>query len=285
MKAGRFAALLIGLLAACSPAANGPAAAKLDRDKLDAGVDAQIGGLGTCVILADAKTGAEVYQYGHFDVCTRPLPPCSTFDIVNETIGLDAGLITPQTVFKWDGSPQLAKLWEADADLAKASKNGVGWWYQRLARLAGHDRFVQALRALDYGSKDPVGPVDGFWLGPQAGGGLTVSTRQQVGFLKGFYRAGLPIKPQTVAAVQALMAAETRADPKGGQATASGAAASCASVADGSRNVGWWIGRLRTPQRDLIFAASVEGAQAPPGLEIERRLKAVFADAGLWPAG
>ena len=285
MRRRGFAALLIGLLAACSPVANGPPVARLDRDKLDAGVDAQIGGLGTCVVLADAKTGAQVYQYGHFDVCTRPLPPCSTFDMVNETIGLDAGLITPQTVFKWDGSPQPAKLWEADADLAQASRNGMAWWHQRLARLVGRDRFVRALSAFDYGSKDPAGPADGFWLGPQTGAGLTVSTRQQVEFLKRFYGGGLPIRPQTAAAVQALIPAETRTDPKGGQATISGVAASCASLADGSRNVGWWIGRLRTPQRDLIFAASVEGAQAPPGLEIERRLKAVFADAGLWPAG
>jgi beta-lactamase class D len=281
----RFAVLLIGLLAACSPTANGPPAAKLDRDKLDAGVDAQIGGLGTCVILADAKTGVEVYRYGHFDVCTRPLPPCSTFDIVNEAIGLDAGVITPQTVFKWDGASQPVKLWERDADLAAASKDGVGWWYQRLARLIGRDRFAQALRAFGYGSKDPAGPADSFWSGPQAGGGLTISTRQQIAFLKGFYGGGAPIKPQTAAAVQALTLDETRADPKGGEAAISGAAASCASLADGSRNVGWWIGRLRTPQRDLVFAASVEGAEAPPGLEIERRLKTVFADAGLWPAG
>jgi beta-lactamase class D len=275
--------LLCALLSACAP--NGSAGgAPFDHDKLDAGVDAQIGGLGTCVVLSDARTGAVVYQYGHFDVCMRPLPPCATFDLANALIGFDQGVITPQTVFKWDGSPQPVALWQADADVAQALKNDVTWWWRRLARAVGPDRYAKALAAFDYGSKTPDGPADGFWLGPRAGGGLTLSTRQQAAFLARLYGGRLPVRPQAADAVRSLIFDEARADPRGGQAVISGLAASCASQADGSRTVGWWVGRLRTPTRDLVFAASVEGAETPPGLEIERRLKAVFADAGLWPA-
>jgi len=36
---------------------------------------------------------------------------------------------------------------------------------------------------------------------------------------------------------------------------------------------------------DVIFVASMEAANAPPGLEIERHMKDILADAGLWPAG
>jgi beta-lactamase class D len=279
-----LAVLLTALLSACAPAANGPAVSGIDQDKLNAGIDAGLGGLGTCVILTDAKSGAVLYHYGHFDVCSRPLPPCATFNLTNALIGLDRGVITPQAVVKWDGSPQPVKAWESDADLAKAIQTGMAWWFQRLARSVGREGYVQALSALNYGSHDPTGPIDGFWLGPQAGGGLTISTRQQADFLRRFYADKLPVQAQAASTVKTLMVDETRTDPKTGQAVISGEAASCASQADGARNVAWYVGRLLTPTRDVVFAASVEGADAPPGLEVERRLKGVFSDAGLWPA-
>jgi hypothetical protein len=34
----------------------------------------------------------------------------------------------------------------------------------------------------------------------------------------------------------------------------------------------------------VVFVASLESANAPPGLEIERDVKDIFADVGLWPA-
>jgi beta-lactamase class D len=120
-------------------------------------------------------------------------------------------------------------------------------------------------------------------MGPQSGGALTLTTEDQFAFVRRFYTGALPVKPQTAAFVQGLTVDETRAD-KTGPAVMSGQAASCASVADGSRGVAWWVGRLKTPTRDVVFAASLESANAPPGLEIERDLKGIFADVGLWPA-
>ena len=69
-----------------------------------------------------------------------------------------------------------------------------------------------------------------------------------------------------------------------GDVTFSGKAASCDTAPDGSRSVGWSIGRLKAPDRDLVFAASIEGQNVFPGFEVENRLKAAFAAAGLWPA-
>ena len=51
------------------------------------------------------------------------------------------------------------------------------------------------------------------------------------------------------------------------------------------RAVGWSVGRLQTADRDLIFAASVVGENAPPGVQVQLKLKDSFADADLWPAG
>jgi beta-lactamase class D len=280
------ALLGVAQLGACAPKAGSPRApAAIDEVKLEAGVDRLMGGANTCVVVADARSGRFLYQYGNAGVCLRPLPPCSTFEIASTLIGLDLGLIAPQTVFKWDGTPQRVKAWEADADTAKAFKDGVVWWHQRLARQAGDDRYVQRLKAFDYGERNAAGSARDFGAGPSEGGSWLISTHGQATFLQRLYAGQLPVKPDAAAFVRQVMLDETRADAKGDRYVMSGKAASCPTSADGSRGVGWWIGALQTPSRDLVFAASVEAADAPPGAELRQRIKDIFADAGLWPAG
>ena len=261
-----------------------PSTAGLDVNKLNTLVDTQIGGLGTCVVLLDTRSGRGIYHYGDARICLAELPPCATFDIANGLIGLDQGVITPQTVYKWDGSPQPFTLWQRDADFSQAFKMQNGWWFQHLAGAVGHDRYVERLRAFDYGSHDPAGMTGAFWQGPQAGGFLTITAGQQADFIRRFYAGDLPAKPQSLATVQALTWDETRADPKGGQIIVSGRGASCSSVTDGSRRVGWWVGRVMAPAQDISFAVTIEGVEAPPGIEIERRVKDIFAQVGLLPA-
>jgi beta-lactamase class D len=270
-------------LAACTPK---PAPIK-NVDAIEADIDKQMGGIGTCVILADTRTGAVLYQYNSDTACNAPLPPCATFNIPTSLIGLDAGVVTPATVVKWDGTPQPVKALETDADIAKAYKNSIDWWFQRLAGQIGHDRYAQALKAYDYGNKTIAGPLPLFWEGPHSGGGLDISTRQQAAFLARLYAGKLPVKSGALTAVETLMVNETRTGPgvAGGKYVMSGETGSCPSQADGSRNVGWWVGRLKTPKRDLVFAASVEGANAPPGAEVEATMKDILANAGFWPQG
>jgi hypothetical protein len=61
-----------------------------------------------------------------------------------------------------------------------------------------------------------------------------------------------------------------------------GRMASCASVADGSRQVGWAQGRVQSTRgRDLVFSAVMEGERALPGHEMNARLYDAFQKAGL----
>jgi beta-lactamase class D len=266
-------------LAACSPSGTGGGAKKVDFQVLNPIIDQGFGGRGTCVSIRDIKTGGEVYAYGSNSVCMRQLPPCSTFKIANALIGLDAGLVTPGAVVPWDGKPAAVKAWETDADLAKAFKLSMVPWFQRLARQVGHEAYVKQLKALDYGSADPAGPVDQFWLGPQAGGGLTISTRQQSAFIAKLYSSNLPVKATSTEVVEQIMVDERRGD-----ATMSGKTGTCSSLADGSRSVGWWVGRVQTKDQNLAFAVSMEGASALPGRELQTRFKSALTKIGLWPA-
>ncbi len=278
--------LMVGVavgISACSPAQKAvlPSAAKvpaINAEALNRVVDANFGGQGTCLTLTDMGTGREVYVYGSNAVCMRPLPPCSTFKIANSLIGLDEGVIKPDEVIKWDGKPLAVKSWETDANLEAAFKRSMVPWFQRVARQIGHETYAKRLKAMDYGSGDPAGPVDQFWLGPEVGGGLTISTRQQADFLYRLYSSQLPVKADSVLTVSKIMVDETR-----GSSVMSGKTGTCSSFADGSRNVGWWVGRLYSPDRDLVFALSMEGQNALPGRELQIRLKSAFAKAGLWP--
>lgn len=271
-----LAALTAALaLAACAP----PPRDRLDQDRLNADIDQSIGGLGTCVILRDTRSGRKVYQYGQFDICSAQLPPCETFEPAAALIGLDAGLITPKTVFKWDGTPQPTAAWQVDADLAQAFRGSIGWWFAALSERVGRDRYASALRAFGYGNKNPAGPIVSFWQGPARGGGLTISPGGQANFMRRLYAGKLAVKPASLQTVQALMVNEAR-----GAAQMSAIAASCPDQADRGRGVGWWVGRLKSPTRDLVFAAVVEAAEPPPGSEVGDSLKDAFTDVGLWPA-
>lgn len=272
-------------LAACSPSGGLKLPGKplgFDKSRLEAGVDDRFGGVGTCVIIADTKSGAEVYRYNSNGVCMRRLPPCATYEIANDLIGLDAGAVGPNSVLRWDKTPQPVSSWQQDSDLRTAFKESMAWWDAKVATTVGAQALKARLKAFGYGDKAAERPLNSFWQGPAQGGGLAISTREQASFLHRLYAGKLPVQPANLDFMKSVMVDEIRSG-----STMSGKSGSCPSVADGSRQVAWWVGRLETPQHDWVFAASMEGGNenALPGIEIQERVKSVFADAGLWPAG
>ncbi|HEY2178317.1 MAG TPA: hypothetical protein VGH15_07020 [Caulobacteraceae bacterium] len=57
--------------------------------------------------------------------------------------------------------------------------------------------------------------------------------------------------------------------------------ASCNSVPDGSRTVGWAEGKVNSSRHDFIYSAVMEGQKALPGEEMAARLDDAFNAAGL----
>ena len=267
------------LLAGCDKLPGlGPRPA-FDKDRLEAALDPTVGGPDTCVVIEDVKTGAEVYRYGAQSVCNRPLAPCATFQLPLALIGLSDDKVTADEIRPWDGKPQPYKAWEHDTDLRGAWRTGAGWFFQRLALDIGPDRFKQQLSAFGYGQGEPIGRPDAFWQGPAAGGGLFLSTRNQADFLRRMARGDLPVKPEAIKTVGALMTDVAR-----GSVTLSDIGASCPSIADASRDVSWWSGRILGPQHDWVFALSIESQNPLPGSEIRSRTLPIFTDVGLLPS-
>lgn len=279
---------LLAALAACGPGGKIKLPFKwpghdvgFDQDALENAIDSGFGGVGTCVILDDAKSGREVYRYNSNGVCMNKMPPCQTYEIAGDLIGLDAGAVSPTDKLKWDGTPQPMRSWQQDTDLKGAFANSVGWWQARIAQSRGRDAIKQDLKHLGYGDQDVGTSLASFWMGPSEGGQLGISTREQAQFLHRLYAGALPVKPSSAAVVEQAMVDETR-----GGATISGKGGDCGTLSDSSRQVAWYVGRLKSAQHDWTFAASMESdaKNSLPGIELEHRAKSAFAQAGLWPA-
>jgi len=283
-----LALAFLASLAACGPHGSIKIPFKLpgqdigfDKGALESAIDAGFGGVGTCVVIDDARSGREVYRYNSYGVCANKMPPCQTYEIAGDLMGLDAGLVDPVAKVKWDGTPQPVSSWQQDVDLKTAFQDSIGWWQARIAQSLGQDGVKQNLHRLGYGNGEVGASLSSFWMGPSQGGQLGISTHEQADFLHRLYADRLPVKPANALAVRLAMVDETR-----GGATISGKGGDCATLSDSSRMVGWYVGRLTSGAHDWTFAASLEGdsKNALPGLELAHRVKSAFAQAGLWPA-
>jgi beta-lactamase class D len=273
-------------LAACDRAAGpvaagGKASAAFDTERLEGAIDRRFGGVGACVLVQETSSGDTVYQYGSHTLCRTQQPPCATFEIPLSLIALESGAVRPDQVLEWNGAAQPARALERDADLRTAFTQSIPWWFAAVAQRLGAERLQRALDGFDYGNERVEGPVDRFWTGAAAGGRLAISTQQQAAFLRRFFGGRLG-DPQAAGTVRQLMAAEAA-----GGAVVSGKSAACASAADNSRQVAWWVGRLQAPGKDYVFAISMEGANdnVLPGRELALRGQAAFTEAGLLPSG
>lgn len=255
-----------------------PASAPLDTDRLNAAIDRSVGGLDTCVIALDVKSGARLYQYGRYDICTEPAPPCETFEPVIAITAAEAGAASTTGVEKWDGSPQPVRAWQRDANLHDAFAGSVAWWFRKAADRVGATRMGEALRRLSYGDGATANLSGDFWSGPAAGGGLAITPRDQARFMRSWAAGALPVAGGAAAATMNALPVQTS-----GGSTLRSLAGSCPDAADRSRSVGWWMARATSPGRDFVVVAMVASADAPPGSEIGDAVTAALAEAKAWP--
>ena len=130
------------------------------------------------------------YYSNDFERAKTGFLPASTFKVVNSIIGLETGIIEDeQHLFKWDGTPQRLKNWEADLTLAEAYKRSCVPCYQSVARGIGIDSMNYYLQKLAYGNQIvPDSLIDLFWLV----GDFQISQFEQIDFLQRLYNKELP---------------------------------------------------------------------------------------------
>lgn len=183
--------------------------------------------------------------------------PASTFKICNSLIALETG-VAPDQFFTlaWDGTDRGVAAWNRSQDMRTAFRNSTVWYYQRIARDIGRRRMKHWVRRMDYGNADISGGIDRFWLS----GGLRISPRDQVDFLRRLYEGRLPVSQRSMDVVKEMMIVSDSSGcvirAKTGWAVKNGA--------------GWYVGWVETGGNVWFFANCIRSADPGPDFPAAR---------------
>jgi beta-lactamase class D len=210
--------------------------------------------------------------------CAHKTPPASTFKVPHALIALQTGVITPETVVKWDGTARNFETWRRDHTVDSAIKWSVFPFFQHTARLIGRDRMRQSLASLRYAEDSFDGELTEFWNN----GDLVVSPAEQFAFLRRFVAGDLPIDRRHLATVrnalrmppgQITNASGVHAFVLDGPKTAVVRAKTGNTTVKGER-VSWLIGTREVDGTETAFVGRVRSTGAldsTAGADVARR--------------
>ena len=186
---------------------------------------------------------ADSYTYYNKPLTTEMYSPASTFKICNSLIGLETGVIKDANfVIPWDSVQRSYYLWNQDTNLRMAFQNSNIWYYQELARRVGGEKMNYWLKKSHYGNTDTTGGIDHFWLT----GGLRVSPKQQIEFLKALRNNKLAFSQRSMDIVKDIMIAKdtlgyvVRAKTGWGD--------------DATKYIGWYVGYIEKDGNVYYFS-------------------------------
>lgn len=220
--------------------------------------------------------------------CNTPLSPASTFKIPHALVALETGVVTADTAERWDGTRyERQAKWNQDHTVISALRPSVLWFFQRIAPRIGAERMSGWLARFDYGNRDTSGPVSEYWIN----GTLQISPRQQLAFVRRFYRGELPVDAKHVRAVRdglqqqpgtvenALGVQRLEGDWSGASLNSKTGATTAAGY-----RVSWLVGQLESGTRRYAFASAVWRKDGEVDtLDGARRAVRTFISLGLLP--
>lgn len=211
------------------------------------------GDLGGTLVVIDCSSGSmATYQP---EVAKIPLPPCSTFKIVNSLIGLETGIISSpyEHFYRWDGVERSLAAWNRDLTLREAFEASCVPAFQDLARKIGPERMQGWIDKIGYGNRDISAGIDLFWLPSKGRNTIMISPVQQAGLMQRIVSGEIPFSKASLETLKKLMFIKKTA--KGGLygKTGSGTDASDVFV------LGWFVGYVESNERTYAFACVAQG--------------------------
>ncbi|WP_163832644.1 class D beta-lactamase [Spartinivicinus ruber] len=198
---------------------------------------------GTMII--SSYDGSQQYIYNQ-KRSEQEFLPASTFKLLNTLIGLKEGVITKNTVFKWDSKDKGWDMWNKDQTLKSALSYSCVWCYQQIAKQVGNKTYLEHFNKVNYGNKKTGPNVQRFWLD----GELRVTAQQQIDLVKRIYDEKLPYPKQDIETLKNIMVVEKKPNytlyGKTGWANNS------------IQQVGWFIGFVETKSGPWFFAMNIE---------------------------
>lgn len=217
---------------------------------------------GSILILDDRN---ETYYSNNFETSNIGHLPASTYKIPHSIIGLETGILSDSTIFKWDKKPRAYKSWEQDLSLKQAFQYSCVPCYQELAGKIGVDAMIKHLQKLDYPTMEVTkASLRNFWLV----GDSKISTQAQIQFLKRLYEHTLPISPATQHSIKDILHIKTL--PTYSISGKTGLAVLSDSY------IGWFVGYIETKEGSVYFATCImPGDKATSQKEIAKQRKKV----------
>jgi len=188
----------------------------------------------------------ERYYSNDHEWAKKELLPASTFKIPNSIIGIEAGVISDTTIFKWDGKKRENSDWEADLTLAEAFQKSCVPCYQEVAQRIGYAEMKRYLGRFNYGSMEfTEATLDNFWLS----GNSKISQYQQIDFIERFYHDGLGVSEKTSDMVKEIMLIEKTDKYQLYGKTGWGL--------ENNIDNGWFVGFVKSGTKIYFFATNV----------------------------
>ena len=212
--------------------------------------------------------------------------PYSTFKIPNLLIALETGVAgSIDEMRRWDAERRPAAGfwpdgWRGDQTLADAFRRSTVWYFQDLALEIGGARYRQMLQAFGYGNAMAPDASDVFWLS----GPLEISVREQALFLRRLLRSELPLRAESVAALNEVSLLEVRDGCRLHGKTGSGPAVG--GDMDGPFE-GWLVGWVDCAETaPVVFALFVRGPSYASIARFRGEMSRSFLRRiGVWPDG
>lgn len=219
-------------------------------------------GLDGCFILYDITAKKSVLEYNPGDACNRRIPCNSTFKIPLSLMAFESGLITPQTVFKWNGvSDERIPDWNQDQSPATWQKYSVVWVSQQLTPRLGLAKIENYLSDFAYGNQNFSGDpgkdngLTNAWLSSS----LKISAREQIAFLTRMETGKLSVSPQAVAETKKTiyMGKLNNGADYWGKTGSGWQGRSEKGENQGKLRDGWWVGIAEHADNKYVFAVRV----------------------------
>ena len=240
----------------------------------------------TCIVIQPLSAEQPLVSRGE---CATRLSPASTFKIPHALVALQTGVVTPDTIEKWDGTKYARQPKSMrDHTVISALRPSVLWFFQRIAPRIGASRMAEWLGKLEYGNRDVSGPITEYWVN----GRLQISPIEQAAFLRRFYGQSLPVRLEHIKAVHAGLIQDRSTvenslgiHPLDGNWNDAGLNAKTGATSTSAYRVSWLVGML-TADRQYVFAAAVwRPSGAVDTLDAARLAVRQFIESGLLPKG
>ena len=194
-------------------------------------------------VMYDVKR--DKYIYYNQAQAQQAYPPGGTFKLFLSLVGFETGNIKSPGV----DVTELKTTWKPEKEAKAAYRSTTVHYYEELSNNIGQTVIKSWLDKVQYGNQDTTGGIPRFW---QEGGGLKISSDQQVAFLRKLYDHKLPFAYVNMEKVKGMMTIEDTLgySLKGKTGWAQ----------EDNEDIGWFVGYIETKDDTFFFANNIQSS-------------------------